>query len=123
METDLQSDLPPPLLSSSPVPPHPPRPSRRQSSSQSLVSPSASLLLIPPLLSLTPDSAWWRERELKIGQVQKFSPVGDCLVLYQGALLQKQFVTLVALEPLESGQCQRSAYFDLENLRLRKCGI
>ena len=119
METDLQS----PLLSSSPVPPRPLRPSRRQSSSQSLVSPSASLLLIPPPLSLTPDSAWWRERELKIKEVKKFSPVGDCLVLYQGALLQKQFVTLVALEPLESGQCQRSAYFDLENLRLRNCGI
>ena len=48
---------------------------------------------------------------------------GNGLVMYQGALLQKQFVTLVALEPLESGQCQRSAYFDLENLRLRKCGI
>ena len=32
---------------------------------------------------------------------RKFSPMGNGLMLYQGALLHEQFVALVTLEPLE----------------------
>ena len=38
-------------------------------------------------------------------QGEKISPMGNGLVLYQGALLHEQFVALVTLEPLESICC------------------